>query len=123
MDRLYDQAIVIDSPAIENWDEDYLNHIDHAVKVCGIDHVGPATDYQPRGIEASATRENSYVPRLRIFKPSYNVRWPSWIPELGKPERCRTVARGLGRRGYRSDDVEKLLGRNWLDYFREVFGG
>jgi membrane dipeptidase len=103
--------------------EDYFKHVDHAVKVCGIDHVGLATDYQIRGIEAAATREGWYVPRLRTFKPSYNVRWPPWIPELDKPERFRTVAHGLAMRGYKTGDIEKLLGGNWARYFRDIFGG
>jgi membrane dipeptidase len=103
--------------------EDYLKHLDHAVKVCGIEHVGLATDYQIRGIEAAATRETWYLPRLREFKPSYNVRWPPWIPELDKPERFRTVAHGLAKRGYKTGDIEKLLGGNWVRYFRDIFGG
>ncbi len=111
------------SPRADATLDDYLKHIDHAVKVCGIDHVGVCTDYQLRGIEASATRENWYVPRLRTFKPSYNVRWPPWIPELDKPERFRTVAHALAKRNYRTGDIEKILGRNWLRYFRDIFGG
>jgi membrane dipeptidase len=111
------------SPRPDATVEDYLNHIDHAVKVCGIDHVGLATDFQIRGIETSSTRENWYLPRLKIFKPSYNVRWPPWIPELDKPERFRTVAQALSRRGYRSGDIEKILGRNWFNYFRAVLSG
>ena len=87
--------------------EDYLNHVDHAIKVCGIEHVGLATDYQIRGIEAFATRESWYEPRLRIYKPSYRVRWPPWIPELDKPERFRVVARGLARRGYKTAAVTR----------------
>jgi len=103
--------------------EDYLNHVDHAVRVCGLEHVGLATDYQIRGIEASATRETWYEPRLRTFKPSYRVRWPPWIPELDKPDRFRVVTRGLERRGYKSADIEKLLGGNWMRLFADIFGG
>jgi membrane dipeptidase len=103
--------------------EDYLNHVDRAVKMAGIEHVGLATDYQIRGIEASATRETWYVPRLRIFKPSYKVRWPPWIPELDKPDRFRVVTRGLVRRGYKTADIEKLLGGNWLRLFSDLLGG
>jgi membrane dipeptidase len=103
--------------------ENYLNHVDHAVKVCGIEHVGLATDYQIRGIEASSTRENWYEPRLRIFKPSYRVRWPPWIPELDKPDRFRVVTRALERRGYKTGDIEKLIGLNWLRLFTDVLGG
>ena len=101
---------------------DYVNHVHHAVKVAGIDHVGMATDYQLRGIEASATRETWYVPRLRTFKPSYKVRWPSWAPDLDKPDRFRVAIREMHKRGYKTGDIEKLLGLNWLRYFREIFG-
>jgi len=102
--------------------DDYLRHVDHAVKVAGIDHVGLASDYSIRGIEATATRENWYVPRLKSFKPVYNVRWPPWIRELDPPERFRNIAHGLARRGYRSGDIEKILGGNWARYVGEALG-
>jgi membrane dipeptidase len=102
--------------------EDFLRHIDHAVKVCGIEHVGLATDFHLRGIQATETRESWYLPRLKVFKPVYQVRWPPWIPELDRPDRFRTVARALARRGYKEADIEKILGQNWVRYFRDVFG-
>jgi membrane dipeptidase len=101
---------------------DYLNHIDHAVRVAGLEHVGLASDYSIRGIQATESRESWYEPRQRSFKPSYNLRWPPWIPELDPPERFRATARGLARRGYREGDIEKILGLNWVAYFKEVFG-
>ena len=110
-------------PGGETGVDDYLNHIHHAVQVAGIDHVGLCTDYQIRGIRPWATRETWYEPRLTSFKPSYNVRWPPWIPELDVPERFRTVAHGLARRGYSEDQIEKILGLNWLRVFRENLGG
>ncbi len=101
--------------------ETYVDHIDHAVKVAGIDHVGVAADFAIQGLEANgATRENWYEPRLTRFKPSYQVRWPPWIPELDTPDRYRHVTKVLDRRGYRSGDIEKILGGNWLRYFRET---
>ena len=102
--------------------EDYLNHIDRAVKVCGIEHVGLSTDFNIRGIETTATKETWLAPRLREFKASYNVRWPPWVPELDKPDRFRNVSRGLAKRGYKTADVEKILGGNWLRYLQEFFG-
>lgn len=109
-------------PGGETGLDDYLDHIDHAVDVAGIDHVGLSTDFQLRGIEPWATRETWYEPRLRSFKPTYNVRWPPWIPELDVPERFRNVTRGLGERGYAAGDIQKILGGNWLRYFRQVIG-
>ena len=108
-------------PGGETTLETYADHIDHAVKVAGIDHVGVAADFAIQGLKANgATRENWYEPRLTRFKPSYQVRWPPWIPELDSPERYKLVARVLDKRGYRSEDIEKILGQNWLRYFRET---
>ena len=101
--------------------ETYVDHINHAVKVGGIDHVGLAADFAVQGLEATgATRQNWYVPRLTRFKPSYKVQWPPWIPELDTPDRYRHVTRLLDKRGYSTDDIEKILGLNWLRYFREI---
>jgi membrane dipeptidase len=109
-------------PTAETTFDDYLRHVDHAVKVAGIDHVGLASDYSIRGIAATHTRESWYVPRLTSFKPVYRVRWPPWIAELDPPERFRNIARGLEKRGYTAAQVEKILGGNWVRYFTEVIG-
>lgn len=111
-------------PGGETTLENYVDHIDHAVQVAGIDHVGVASDYAIEGLEANgATRENWYVPRLTRFKPSYQVRWPPWIPELDSTDRYRHVARVLDKRGYSAGDIEKILEQNWLRYYREVLKG
>jgi len=101
--------------------ETYVDHIAHAVKIGGIDHVGLGSDFAIQGLEASgATRENWYVPRLTRFKPSYKVQWPPWIPELDTTDRYRHVARLLDKRGFSTIDIEKILGQNWLRFFRET---
>jgi membrane dipeptidase len=69
-------------PTPETTFDDYLKHLDHMVKVSGIDHVGLASDYSIRGIEATQTRDSWYVRRLTAFPPEYRVRWPPWIKEL-----------------------------------------
>ena len=108
-------------PGGETTLETYVDHIEHAIKIAGIDHVGVAADFAIEGLEANgATRENWYVPRLTRFKPSYQVRWPPWIPELDKPERYLHVARLLDKRGHSTNDIEKILGGNWMRYFRET---
>ncbi|MFC1493375.1 dipeptidase [candidate division KSB1 bacterium] len=107
-------------PGGETTIETHADHIDHAVKVAGIDHVGLASDFSIHGISPGATRENWYVPRLTSFKPSYQVRWPPWLPGLESPERYKNVAHVLDRRGYRSEHIEKILGLNWLRYYRDV---
>ena len=69
------------------------DHIDHAVKVGGIDHVGLGSDFD--GID-SAPRGMEDVSKL---------------PDL---------VRELARRGYSEEDLEKILGGNLLRVMRQV---
>ena len=106
---------------VETTFQTYLNHLEHAINVAGIDHVGVAADFAIQGIKASgATKENWYLPRLKSFKPSYKVQWPPWIPEIDSPRRYLNVAEGLRKRGYTFNEIEKILGLNWLSYYKEV---
>ena len=109
-------------PGGETTIEDYANQIEHAVSVAGHEHVALSTDFPPQGIEPWATREDWYEPRLKVFKPSYQVRWPPWIPELDTPDRFRNVLRVLDGRGWSDHNLELLLGRNWLRLFGETIG-
>jgi membrane dipeptidase len=69
------------------------DHIDHAVKVGGIDHVGLGSDFD--GVDA--------IPR--------GMEDASHLPDL--------VAE-LARRGYSQEDLEKILGGNVLRVMRQV---
>jgi len=109
-------------PGGETTIEHYADHVEHAASVAGHDHVALSTDFPPQGIRPWATRENWYEPRLKSFKPSYEVRWPPWIPELDTPDRFRNLTDILSRRGWSDGELEKLLGRNWLRLFRETIG-
>ncbi len=102
--------------------EDYADQVEYAVRIAGHDHVALSTDFPPQGISPWATREEWYEPRLEWFKPSYEVRWPPWIPELDTPDRFRNLVRILEARGWREGNLEKLLGLNWLRLFRETIG-
>ncbi|HET9179623.1 MAG TPA: dipeptidase [Terriglobia bacterium] len=73
--------------------QEIADHIDHAVKVGGIDHVGLGSDFD--GVDA--------IPR--------GMEDVSQLPNL--------VAE-LARRGYSEKDLEKILGGNVLRVMREV---
>jgi len=102
--------------------EDYADHVEHAASVVGHEHIGLASDFPPQGISPWATRENWYEPRVRTFKPNYELRWPPWIPEVDTPDRFRNLVEVLDQRGWREVDLERLLGGNWLRLFRDTIG-
>jgi len=109
-------------PGGESTIETHADHIEHAVNIAGIEHVGLSTDFPPQGIQPWATHENWFVPRVDVFKPSYELRWPPWIPDLDTPDRYRNLVRVLDRRGWSQENMEKLLGHNWLRLFKETVG-
>ncbi|MDO6565914.1 membrane dipeptidase [Alteromonas sp. 1_MG-2023] len=101
--------------------ENYVDHIEHAINIAGIDHVAMASDFPIQGMMANgATKENWYTPRLTRFKPSYQVRWPAHIPELDSTDRFRNVIHVLEKRKFTASNIEKLLGQNWIRYYQDT---
>jgi membrane dipeptidase len=72
--------------------EDLLDHVDHAVEVMGVDHVGIGSDFDGGGELADV----------------YDV---SQFP---------LVTEGLRERGYTDEEIAKIWGGNFFRVFREV---
>jgi membrane dipeptidase len=72
--------------------EEFVDHIDHAVKVAGIDHVGIGTDFDGGG---GITGFNNHA-------------------------EARNVTVELLSRGYSHEDIKKIWGENLLRVWREV---
>jgi len=75
--------------------EDLLDHIDHAVKVAGVDHVGLGADMYPR------------TPSPEGIRGAHDY---------------GNITRGLKRRGYSDRDVRKIMGGNFLRVWKRVAG-
>ncbi len=73
--------------------EDLIDHIDHAVKIAGIDHVGLGADMYPRT--------------------------PSPVGIRGAQD-YSNITRGLKKRGYSDTDVRKIIGGNFLRIWKQV---
>lgn len=69
-----------------------LDHIDHAVAVAGIDHVGLGSDFDGGGL---LLQDATCLPSIAV---------------------------GLAARGYAAADVRKILGANQLRFLRQVIG-
>jgi len=77
--------------------EKLLDHVDHIVKVIGIEHVGLGSDWDGIGDPLS----------------------PAFPQHVGDTP---AITEGLLRRGYREADIRKFLGENWLRVFAKVCG-
>jgi membrane dipeptidase len=71
---------------------DFVDHIDHAVEVAGIDHVGISSDFDGGG----------------------------GVVGWNEASETANVTRELVRRGYADEDIAKLWGGNLLRVWREV---
>lgn len=106
---------------------DVVEHIDHAVNVCGEDHVGIGTDgtitsiddldaYRAHLAEHVALRREAGVGAAGERGDTL-----PFVLDLRGVDQFRELIRLLERRGYRSERIEKILGRNFLDYADRVW--
>ena len=107
--------------------EDVIRHLEHAVQVCGEDHVGIGTDgsispvavtpeFVKRFREDIANRR-----RLGISAPGESEDVYTFVPDLNTPRRFETIAEQLLARGHSELRVEKILGANFARLFAEVW--
>lgn len=98
----------------------YFDHILHAIKVCGIEHVCIGSDRDHRVIELSP----EYIAELKKEEGSQvnDSELPYFIDELNGPRRMEVVWDGLTRRGLSEGDAERVMGGNLLRLYRDVIG-
>jgi membrane dipeptidase len=97
----------------------YFAHIDHAVQVAGIDHVCIGSDRDHRVIpDTQEEREILYKEEGPQFA---SEDWPLFIDALNTPRRMEVIWDGLRRR-HPEGDVEKIMGRNLLRLYGEIYG-
>jgi membrane dipeptidase len=112
-------------PRERNTLEDYLDHIDHAVNLCGIDHVAVGSDREHRPVPDTAEERQKLVDELARLYPDPTaappVRWPFFLTELNHPRRMETIRDGLQGRRYSSAEIDKILWGNWYRLFGEVW--
>jgi len=108
--------------------EDLIRHIEHAVNVCGEDHVGLGTDGSISGVPLTdAYREHFKKDIEARIKAGYGAPGESAdvltiVPEYNDPLRFYSLANDLARRGWSGNRIDKLLGANFTRLFAEVWG-
>ena len=72
--------------------DDFMAHLEHAIKIAGIDHVGIGTDFDGDGAVVGCSNASQLL----------------------------NITRELLKRGYNDEDIEKVWGGNWMRLLRDV---
>jgi membrane dipeptidase len=106
---------------------DLIRHLQHALNVCGEDHVGIGTDGRISGARLDEafteyTRKR-YEARKKagIASPGEAPDVFNLIPEYNEPRRMLSLATDLDRLGWPTERIEKILGGNFRRLFSEVW--
>ncbi|WP_266182772.1 dipeptidase [Dyella humicola] len=108
--------------------EDVVAHIDHAVKVCGEDHVGIGTDGSVTQIDdlnvyqAALAKEIAQRQAAGISAAGERPDTYPFVVDLRGPQQFQRLAQLLAQKGYSSGRIEKILGANFLRYAQTIWG-
>jgi membrane dipeptidase len=102
-----------------------MRQINHAIKVCGADHVGIGSDLSITPIEETPEylREHKTFVGNRVARgiSAPDESRPLFIPELNHPRRLEGVARGLMKHGHSLSVLEKVIGGNFHRVLKEIW--
>jgi membrane dipeptidase len=96
--------------------EDVVDHIDHVVKLAGIEHVGIGTDSDLMGYDHM--QPDQYAKLKAAYKASYAFRDKIDTDGFNHPKKIYDLTDALIRRGYSDSNIQAVLGGN----FRRLLG-
>src|SRR5258708_7724588 len=96
--------------------EDIVDHIDHVVKLAGIEHVGIGTDSDLMGYDHMPP--DQYKQLKAGYKSSYAFRDKIDTDGFNHPRKMFDLTAALVRRGYNDSNIQAVLGGN----FRRLLG-
>ena len=107
--------------------EDVVAHVEHAVDVCGEDHVGIGSDLSITPIDGSDeywARHREFVSRRierGVAAPNEDPDILFTVPDLNRPRRLELIADALSSRGHPDARIEKIVGGNFVRLFGETW--
>jgi membrane dipeptidase len=107
---------------------DVVRHIEHAVKICGEDHVGIGTDGSVTQIDdlqkyaAALAKEHAERRAAGVAAPGEGPDTYPFTVDLRGPDQFRKLARLLGERGFTPRQVDKILGLNFMRFATDIWG-
>jgi membrane dipeptidase len=96
--------------------EHMVDHIEHVVKLVGIEHVGIGSDSDLNGYDDMPADQRKEL--LSMYKSSYAFRDKLDTDGFDHPRKVFDLTEALIRRGYSDDNITAILGGN----FRRLLG-
>lgn len=106
---------------------DVVAHIEHALDVCGEEHVGIGSDLSITPIDGSDeywSKHREFVARRiasGIAAPAEHPDVLFTVPDLNSHRRMEMIADLLAGRGHPDRVIEKVIGANWLRLCGEIW--
>ena len=103
-----------------------LDHLVHAINVCGADHVGIGSDGSIQKVVLTPAQKAEFDAdiarrkKLGIGAPGED-RYP-YVPDLTGPDYMQIIAEELARRGQPSSVIVKVLGANFQRVLGDIWG-
>jgi membrane dipeptidase len=122
---VYLMPYVVASPTVPTR-EHVLDHLVHAINVCGADHVGIGSDGSIQKTvltaeqKAAFDRDIARRKKLGIGAPGED-RYP-YVPDLNGPDHMEVIATELAKRGQPAAAIEKVLGANFQRVLGDAWG-
>ena len=108
--------------------DDLVRHIEHAINVCGEDHVGIGSDLSitPHVVDAEYMRiHRTFVEgriKAGVAAPGEDPEVPMFVTDLNTPRRMEQIADKLLAGGHKEARVEKIIGQNLVRLMRDTWG-
>jgi len=106
---------------------DVIAHIEHALDVCGEDHVGIGTDGTISSVQLTAEYKKAFADEIAerrqrgVSAPGETTAVYTFVPDLNTPRRFEKIASLLAKRGTPDRVIEKILGGNFLRLFAQTW--
>jgi len=98
---------------------DYVDHIEHVVKLVGIEHVGIGSDSDLNGYDDMPADQNAML--RNAYKDSYAFRDKIDVDGFDHPRKVFDLVEEMIRRGYSDDSIELVLGGNFARLLRATW--
>ena len=121
---IYLMPYVVASPTVPTR-QHVLDHVVHAINVCGADHVGIGSDGAIQKTVLTAEQKIAFDQdeakrkKLGIAAPEED-RYP-YVPDLNGPDHMEVIATELAKRGQPTAVIEKVLGANFQRVIGEIW--